>query len=54
MNLTTETSSPGLLIVGASQAGVQLAGSLRALGYESPITLLGEENHRPYQRPALS
>lgn len=44
----------GLLIIGASQAGVQLAASLRALGYEEPITLLGEENHRPYQRPALS
>lgn len=44
----------GLLIVGASQAGVQLACSLRALGYEDPVTLLGEENHRPYQRPALS
>ncbi|MFE3291025.1 NAD(P)/FAD-dependent oxidoreductase [Rhodococcus sp. NPDC059234] len=54
MNATTEIPNTGLLIVGASQAGVQLAGSLRALGYEPPITLLGEENHRPYQRPALS
>lgn len=44
----------GLLIVGASQAGVQLAVSLRALGHSGPITLLGDENHRPYQRPALS
>lgn len=44
----------GLLIIGASQAGVQLAGSLRALGYEAPITLLGDEDHRPYQRPQLS
>lgn len=44
----------GLLIIGSSQAGVQLAVSLRALGYEDPITLLGDENHRPYQRPALS
>lgn len=44
----------GLLIVGASQSGVALAGSLRALGYSDPITLLGEEDHRPYQRPALS
>ena len=44
----------GLLVVGASQAGVQLAVSLRALGFEEHITLLGEENHRPYQRPALS
>ena len=47
-------SGSGLLIIGASQAGVQLAVSLRALGYEPPIMLLGEENHRPYQRPALS
>ena len=44
----------GLLVVGASQAGVQLAVSLRALGHTDPITLLGEEDHRPYQRPALS
>ncbi|MFE6509152.1 NAD(P)/FAD-dependent oxidoreductase [Nocardioides sp. NPDC057767] len=48
------STSNGLLIIGASQAGVQLAVSLRALGYDEPITLLGEENHRPYQRPALS
>lgn len=47
-------SGDGLLIIGASQAGVQLAASLRALGYDRPIRLLGEENHRPYQRPALS
>jgi len=44
----------GLLIIGSSQAGVQLAVSLRALGYEPEITLLGDEDHRPYQRPALS
>ena len=44
----------GLLIIGASQSGVQLAVSLRALGFDEHITLLGEENHRPYQRPALS
>ena len=44
----------GLLIIGSSQAGVALATSLRALGHEDAITLLGEENHRPYQRPALS
>ena len=44
----------GLLIVGSSQAGVQLAVSLRALGFTDPVTLLGDEDHRPYQRPALS
>ncbi|WP_138417467.1 NAD(P)/FAD-dependent oxidoreductase [Sinomonas gamaensis] len=53
--MAASTSQPtGLLIIGASQSGVQLAVSLRALGFEEPITLLGEENHRPYQRPALS
>lgn len=51
---TDSEGSAGLLIIGSSQAGVQLAVSLRALGYEPPITLLGDENHRPYQRPALS
>ena len=50
----TRHERTGLLIIGASQSGVQLAISLRALGFEEPITLLGEENHRPYQRPALS
>lgn len=50
----TDIADPGLLIVGASQAGVQLAVSLRALGHVGAITLLGDENHRPYQRPALS
>lgn len=46
--------SGGLLIIGSSQAGVQLAVASRALGFTEPITLLGDENHRPYQRPALS
>jgi 3-phenylpropionate/trans-cinnamate dioxygenase ferredoxin reductase subunit len=52
--MTDQSTDPGLLIVGSSQAGVALAGTLRALGDPRPITLLGEENHRPYQRPALS
>jgi 3-phenylpropionate/trans-cinnamate dioxygenase ferredoxin reductase subunit len=44
----------GTLIVGASQAGVQLAASLRELGDTEPIVLLGAEAHPPYQRPPLS
>ncbi len=44
----------GTLVVGASQAGLQLAVSLRQLGDTSPITLVGEEAHPPYQRPPLS
>ena len=44
----------GTLIVGASQAGVQLAVSLRELGDTAPITLVGAEAYPPYQRPPLS
>ncbi|MDQ7908894.1 FAD-dependent oxidoreductase [Phytohabitans sp. ZYX-F-186] len=44
----------GALVVGASQAGVQLAVSLRRAGYRGPVTLVGAENHPPYQRPPLS
>ncbi len=46
--------SEGTLIVGGSQAGVQLAASLRQLGDTSPIVLVGEETRPPYQRPPLS
>ena len=42
------------LIVGACQAGVQIAASLRELGDTDPIVIVGEEAHRPYQRPPLS
>lgn len=44
----------GTLIVGASQAGVQLATSLRGLGDDEPILLAGSEPRPPYQRPPLS
>jgi 3-phenylpropionate/trans-cinnamate dioxygenase ferredoxin reductase subunit len=50
----TVPTRTGLLIIGAGQSGVQLAVSLRALGFDEHITLLGDEDHRPYQRPALS
>lgn len=46
--------SGGTLIVGASQAGVQLAVSLREAGDDEPIVLVGAETHPPYQRPPLS
>jgi 3-phenylpropionate/trans-cinnamate dioxygenase ferredoxin reductase subunit len=44
----------GTLVVGASQAGAELAASLRELGAPGRITLLGGENRPPYQRPPLS
>jgi 3-phenylpropionate/trans-cinnamate dioxygenase ferredoxin reductase subunit len=42
------------VVVGAGQAGLQLAVTLRELGDTSPITLVGEESRAPYQRPPLS
>jgi 3-phenylpropionate/trans-cinnamate dioxygenase ferredoxin reductase component len=43
-----------VVIVGAGQAGAQVALSLPQLGYGGEITLLGEERQLPYQRPPLS
>jgi 3-phenylpropionate/trans-cinnamate dioxygenase ferredoxin reductase component len=47
-------SDAGVVIVGAGQAGFQTAASLRAGGYQLPITLIGDEPYLPYQRPPLS
>ena len=44
----------GVLVVGASQAGVQLGVSLRDKGYVGPVTLIGAETRPPYRRPPLS
>ncbi len=44
----------GVVIVGAGQAGAQLAISLREHAYAGEITLIGDEQHPPYQRPPLS
>jgi len=43
-----------IVIVGAGQAGAQLAHSLRQGGFEGPLRLIGDEAHPPYQRPPLS
>ena len=43
-----------IVIVGAGQAGAQVAQSLRQGGYAGSIRLIGEEVHPPYQRPPLS
>lgn len=42
------------VIIGAGQAGANLAFSLRDKGYSQPIILLGEEAEPPYERPPLS
>jgi 3-phenylpropionate/trans-cinnamate dioxygenase ferredoxin reductase subunit len=43
-----------IAVVGAGQAGVQLADSLRQEGYTGTLLLIGAEPHAPYQRPPLS
>lgn len=46
--------SDPVVIIGAGQAGVQTAFSLRDLGYTGEITLVNGEKFLPYQRPPLS
>ncbi len=43
-----------IVIVGASLAGLRAAEELRARGHEGVITVVGDEPHRPYDRPPLS
>lgn len=43
-----------VVIVGAGQAGLQTAESLRAMGFKGLISLLGDEHYGPYHRPPLS
>ena len=43
-----------IVIIGAGQAGMQAALSLRDGGFEGNLILIGEEQYLPYQRPPLS
>ena len=43
-----------VLIVGASLAGLSTARALRSQGYSGSLTIIGDEIHRPYDRPPLS
>jgi len=43
-----------ILIVGNGIAGLTAADSLRAAGYDGALTIVGDEPHRAYSRPALS
>lgn len=45
---------PSFVIVGAGLAGAKAAEALRAEGFTGPITLVGDEVDRPYERPPLS
>ena len=43
-----------VVIVGGGLAAAKTAEHLRADGFDGPITLIGAEEHLPYERPALS
>ena len=43
-----------VVIVGASLAGLRTAEALRKRGYAGALTLVGDELHKPYDRPPLS
>jgi 3-phenylpropionate/trans-cinnamate dioxygenase ferredoxin reductase subunit len=44
----------GVIIVGAGLGGLRTAESLRAGGYQGPVTIIGDEPQHPYNRPPLS
>lgn len=46
--------TPGLVVVGASLAGLRAVEAARREGYDGTITLIGSEPHLPYDRPPLS
>ena len=63
--LTTKTEAPPgadpegshrmrIVLVGAGLAAQRCAEALRANGHDGPITMIGGEQHAPYDRPPLS
>jgi 3-phenylpropionate/trans-cinnamate dioxygenase ferredoxin reductase subunit len=48
------SSQGAVVIVGSGQAGGRAAEALRQGGHTDRITLIGDELHAPYERPALS
>jgi NADPH-dependent 2,4-dienoyl-CoA reductase/sulfur reductase-like enzyme len=52
--LPTTEAAAGIVVVGASLAGLRAAEELRRLGYDGRLTLVGDEPHAPYDRPPLS
>ncbi len=44
----------GVVVVGASLAGLRAVETLRTEGFDGPVTLVGAEDHLPYDRPPLS
>lgn len=53
-SLSGSSAPPAVVVVGASLGGLRTASTLRGLGFEGRITLVGDEPHLPYDRPPLS
>jgi 3-phenylpropionate/trans-cinnamate dioxygenase ferredoxin reductase subunit len=47
-------SEPGCVVIGAGLAAAHVAQTLREEGFAEPVTILGDEGDRPYERPGLS
>jgi 3-phenylpropionate/trans-cinnamate dioxygenase ferredoxin reductase component len=47
-------AAPAVVVVGASLAGLRAAEELRHRGFGGRLTVVGDEEHRPYDRPPLS
>ncbi|MDL5206591.1 FAD-dependent oxidoreductase [Streptomyces sp. ALI-76-A] len=48
------TSAAGVVVVGGGQAAFSVVSTLRASGYDGPVSVFAAEPHLPYQRPPLS
>lgn len=46
--------SAGIVVIGAGQAGGRAVEALRTHGFTGRITLIGDEEEHPYERPSLS
>lgn len=51
---TSQNRSAGLVVVGASLAGLRAVEGARTAGYDGQVTLIGAERHLPYNRLPLS
>lgn len=52
--MTACRDDPGIVVVGASLAAQRACVTVRRLGYQGRLTVIGAEPHEPYDRPPLS
>ena len=47
-------TEPGVVVIGAGLAAANVASTLREANDSRPVTIIGDEGRRPYERPGLS